>query len=267
MTDAAQLPLPISPDQVVAKRDRFVLMVGWQDVPHLTPEMIAEEKRKHPPHEIEARSLGRPVLGAGAIYPVAESEFVIDPFPIPDWMPQVYGLDVGWNKTAAVWGAVDRDNDVVYLYGEYYRGMAEPAIHAQAIRARGEWIPGVVDPAARGRGVADGAQLLKIYTDLGLRLSIANNALESGLLEVYQRLSTGRLKVFKHLVCWLKEFRFYQRDDKGRIKSGLADHAMDSTRYLVMSGIAAATVRPSELWTLGKERGSFKSDYDPYARV
>lgn len=257
--------MAVSPEQpTIEKRSRFVVMAGWNDVPHLTPEMIAEETAGIPPHEIEARSLGKPSLGSGAIYPVPESEFLIDPFPIPEWMTQAYALDVGWKRTAALWGAHDRDSDIVYLYSEHYRGQAEPAIHAQAIRARGLWIPGVIDPAARGRNQKDGTKLKSQYEELGLVLSLADNSIEAGLLAVWQRLSTGRLKVFKTLVNWLKEFRFYQRDEHGRVKDGQADHLMDDTRYLIMSGLAVACVRPADMWTIGRKT-QHTSDYDPAA--
>lgn len=255
-----------SPEEVIAKRSRFVVMAGWSNAPHLTPEMIAEEKSRIPPHEFEARSLGKPSLGQGAVYPVPESEILCDPFVIPDWMPQCYALDVGWKRTAALWAAWDRDNDVVYLYGEHYRGQAEPPIHAAAIRARGLWIPGVIDPAARGRGQKDGAQLLTIYqNDLGLNLTQADNALEAGIVAVWQRLTTGRLKVFRSLVNWIKEYRFYQRDEHGRIKDGQADHLMDDTRYLIMSGLSVACVRPADQWTTGKSQVAWQAEYDPLA--
>ena len=248
------------------KRSRFVVMAGWENVPHLTAEMIAEETAGIPPHEIDARSKGIPSLGQGAIYPVPESEILCDPFVIPDWMPQVYALDVGWKRTAALWGAWNRDDDVVYLYGEHYRGQAEPAIHAQAIKARGTWIPGVIDPAARGRSQKDGAQLIVQYRELGLDLTTADNSLEAGIVAVWQRLSTGRLRVFRTLQNWLKEYRFYQRDERGHIKDGQADHLMDDTRYLIMSGLARAIIRPAEQWTTGKQPSAFTADYDPYAR-
>jgi hypothetical protein len=182
-------------------------------------------------------------------------------------MPQGFALDVGWKRTAALWGAHDRDNDVVYLYGEYYRGQAEPAVHAQAIKARGLWIPGVIDPAARGRAQKDGAELMKIYGECGLDLVTADNALEAGIVNVWQRLSTGRLKVFRTLQNWLKEYRFYQRDERGRIKDGQADHLMDTTRYLCApSGLARMIIRPAELWTTGKQANQFTANYDPYAQ-
>ena len=128
---------------------KFVVGATWDDVPHLTPEQKAELWGSIPPYQRDARSKGIPQLGSGAIYPAPESEIVVDPFEIPLHWPRGYGLDVGWNRTAAVWGAHDRDTDVVYLWSEHYRGQAEPSIHAAAIRARGAWMQGTVDPALR----------------------------------------------------------------------------------------------------------------------
>ena len=173
-----------------------------------------------------------PQLGSGAIYPVPESDIVVPDMPIPTHWPRCYGLDVGWNRTAAVWGAVDKETSTVYLYSEHYRGQAEPVVHAQAIRSRGDWIPGVVDPAARGRGQKDGDQLLTQYQELGLKLKPAVNAREAGLFAVWQRLSGGKLKVFQSLSNWLAEFRLYRRDDKGTIVKE-NDHLMDAIRYFL----------------------------------
>jgi hypothetical protein len=69
------------------------------------------------------------------------------------------------------------------------RAQAEPAIHAASIRARGAWIPGVIDPAARGRGQVDGTRLIEQYGELGLLLAPAENAVEAGLYAVWERLS------------------------------------------------------------------------------
>jgi hypothetical protein len=176
---------------------------------------------------------------------VPESEFVVDDMQLPAFWPRAYALDVGWNRTAGIWGAWDRDSDIVYLYSEHYVGQAEPAIHAQAIGARGKWIPGVIDPASRGRSQDDGAQLMAQYKALGLDLRAADNAVESGLYEVWTRLSTGRLKVFKSLRNWLTEYRIYRRDEKGRIIKE-HDHLMDATRYLAMSGLKRAKVAAAQ---------------------
>jgi hypothetical protein len=196
---------------------KWVGYMGWQDVPHLDEATKEDLLRSYPPHEREARSRGEPALGSGAIYPIPEAEILCDPFPIPPYWPRAYGLDVGWRKTAAVWGAWDRSTDTVYLYSEYGRAEAEPSVHAAAIKARGDWIPGVIDPASRGRQQADGRQLITMYRQAGLKVSEADNAVEAGIYAVYERLSTSRLKVFTTLQGWRAEYRQYHRDENGKV--------------------------------------------------
>jgi phage terminase large subunit-like protein len=214
---------------------RFVVGCTWDDVPHLSKEVKEELWAAIPPHQRDARALGVPALGSGAIYPVPESDVVVPDFAIPDHWPRAFALDVGWNRTAAIWGAMDRESGTMYLYSEHYRGQAEPVVHVEAIKSRGAWVPGVIDPAARGRAQRDGAQLMQMYLDLGLDIEAAQNAVEAGLYEVWQMLSAGKLKVFASLANWREEFRLYRRDDAGRVVKE-KDHLMDATRYLVMSG-------------------------------
>lgn len=222
---------------------RYVVQAGWDDVPHLTDADKADLLKSLAPHQRDARSKGIPSLGAGAIYPVPESEIICEPFPIPAYFAKVYGLDVGWKKTAAIWGAHDRDSDVVYCFSEHYRGQAEPSVHAAAVKARGEWIPGNIDYA--GANQSDGTRIMSLYEAESLNLNKANKAVEAGLLEVYQRLSTGRLKIFSTLVHTIAEYRIYRRNEKGRIVKE-NDHLMDALRYLVM-GLENATTKPQKI--------------------
>ena len=222
---------------------KYLVMAGWSDVPHLDAKAIEELRESTPPHLRDAREFGKPSLGSGAIYPIPESEIICDPFQVPAHWPMVYGMDVGWKRTAAIWGAWDRESDVVYLWSEHYRGGAEPSVHADAVRRRAEWIPGVIDPAAKGRSQVDGKQLMQMYQELGLNLTPAKNAVEAGIHEVWQRFSSGRLKVFSTLQNTLAEFRLYRRDDKGRVVKE-NDHLMDAMRYLVVSGLDMACTVP-----------------------
>lgn len=226
---------------IIEGPDRAVVMAGWDDVPHLGAEEKARMLAESEPHLREARSKGIPSMGSGAIYPVPESDIVVSDMEIPGFWPRAYGLDVGWNRTAAIWGALDRDTDTLYLYAEHYRGSAEPVIHAASIKAKGAWIPGVIDPASAGSSQADGKKLLLLYRAQDLHLTPAENAVEAGIGDVWQRLSTGRLKVFKSLQNWLSEYRMYRRDEHGKIVKA-NDHLMDATRYLVRSGIKVAKV-------------------------
>lgn len=223
---------------------RYVVTATWDDVPHLSEATKRELWASIPPWQRDARAKGIPALGAGAIYPVPEEEIVIPDFAIPPHWPRAYGLDVGWRVTGAVWGAWDREANTGYIYAEHRRGEAEPTIHAAAIRGRGVWIPGVVDPAARGRAQKDGAQLLEVYKGLGLDLEPAQNAVEAGIYAVWTLLSAGRLKIFRSCQALLAEMRLYRRDENGRVVKD-NDHLCDALRYWVLSGRDRMKVAPA----------------------
>ncbi len=234
----------VPPDGPLTDSAYFV-NAAWDDVPHLTAAQKAELLAALPPYLRDAASRGLPLLGAGSIYPVQEDTYLVDDFPLPPHWERAYGLDVGWNRTAAVWGAYDREADRWTLYYEHYVGQQEPSLHARAIQAPGDWIKGCIDPGARGRSQNDGEQLLQDYNDLGLRLDVADNAVEAPLYQIWERLSTGRLKVFRSLSNWRKEMKLYRRDDKGHIVKR-DDHLMDAMRYLISSGRAIAKPVPVE---------------------
>jgi phage terminase large subunit-like protein len=253
-----------------ALHDRTVVTMTWDEAPHLDEKTKQKMMAALPPHEKDARSKGIPSLGSGAIYPVPESEIVCDPFEIPAFWNKGFAMDVGWNRTACLWGAHDRETDIVYIYSEHYQADMEPSLHAQAIRGRGDWMHGVIDPASRGRSQTDGQQLFQIYQELGLNLVPADNAVEAGIYAVWERLSTGRLKFFTNMQNLLKEYRVYRRDQKGRIvKKG--DHLMDCLRYLMISGIDVMGINYGKaedtifghLKEKGRRARDLANDYDP----
>ena len=216
-----------------------IVRATWDDAPHLGEEEKESLLQSLPPYQRDARSKGIPQLGSGAIFPVPESEIICEPFVIPKHYKVCYGLDVGWNNTAAVWLAHDLESDVVYVTQDYKRGQVEPAVHAAAIKARGADIRGVIDPASRGRSQKDGDQLIRLYRQQGLDVLPADNTVEAGIFDVYERLTTSRLKIFRTCQATIDEYRIYRRDDKGRIVKE-NDHLMDALRYAVRSGLGIA---------------------------
>ena len=203
----------------------FSINVWWDDAGHITNEMIEDMKKRYPKHELRARRFGEPVLGSGAIFTLDEDTYIIRPISLPLYWPRIYGLDFGWvHPTAALWLAHDRETNTVYAYAEHRRSQAEPAIHVAAIKARGEWIPGIAETA--GTNPEDGRRMIELYKSHGLKLKKVvkgPGSLESSIMRVQERLGNGTLKIMETCPMLISEMRRYHRDDKGAVVNEVDD--------------------------------------------
>jgi phage terminase large subunit-like protein len=257
LPDGMLPPNGINPDKPWKK----VINAGWDDVPHLSEEWKMKRLADYAVHERDARTKGIPTKGSGAIYPYPEDMFVIPPFQVPKYWPRSYALDVGYDHpTAVLWGALDPDSDILYIYSEHYLRQTEVAIHAAAIKSRGAWIPGVIDPSANHKR-SEFETVAEMYMREGLTLYPANNAVEPGIAECQQRIATGRVKVFNTCTNFLAEYRIYRRDENGKIVKK-KDDLIDAFRYLVMSGIQIGCIAPDPLSEFRRETIS-NNNYDP----
>lgn len=239
--------------------NKFVINVDWSEVPHLDEKQKEQILKSYSSHEREARSKGIPSLGSGAIYPYLLDNISVEPFQIPPWWPRGYGLDVGWNRTAAIWGALDPDTGVLYLYSEHYEGQAVPAIHASAIKSRGDWMWGAADPD--GVNMADGSKMYQLYEGEGLKLVKADKrSVEAGIFKVCQLFESGQLKIFSTLKNTISEYRTYRRDMNGKVLKK-NDHAMDAMRYLIFTGLDYLELPPD---SLPNRKSSSRAQRDEY---
>lgn len=229
---------------------KAIINAGWDDAPWLSEDSKRRMLDDTLPHLREARSKGIPAMGSGSIYPIPLADITVDPFPIPDYYERLYALDVGWNKTAVLWAARNPDTDVIYLYDEHYQGESPPAVHAEAIKSRGAWIPGVIDPASRGRSQVDGMKLMSMYKEMLRDLYPAKNEVDSGIVNMYNRIASGKLKVFSTLKNFQKEYILYRRDLNGKIVKE-NDHLMDTLRYIGNNIIRAVSKIDSSSSGLG----------------
>lgn len=219
--------------------DRALVQMSIEDAKHIAPEERQKIIDGFQEHEREARVHGVPMLGSGRIYGVAESILRAPPIEIPAHWARIVGLDFGWKNFAAVWLAWDRDADIVYVTDCYVSSEQTPIIHAAAIKARGEWIPCAWPHDGLSHEKGSGEALGALYKAQGLKMlderaqfETGGNDVEAGVMDILDRMRTGRLKVFDHLAPWFEEFRTYHRKDGRIVKEH--DHVMDATRYAVM---------------------------------
>lgn len=227
--------------------DRAVVRMGIKDAEHYTQEQRDKIIASYPEHEREARANGVPMLGEGAVFPIARSKIEYEPFPLPAHWPRICGLDFGWDHpTAAAWLAWDRDADCVYVYDCYAESRETPVIHSAAIRARGDWIPVAWPHDGLQHDKGSGEQIAEQYRKQGVEMlperatfEDGTNGVEAGVMGMLERMQTGRLKVASHLGQWFDEFTGYHRD-KGRIVKE-RDDILSATRYGIMMLRSAKT--------------------------
>ena len=230
-------------DDFIRKADEginLLIQAGWDDAPHLTEKDKADLLAIFPEHEHEARSKGIPYAGSGLIFPIKESEIVIEPFAIPKHWARLTGMDFGWDHpTAAINLAWDRDNDIVYLVDEYGASKKTPIEHAPHIRALCHFAPVAFPHDGLQHDKGGGEQMREQYVKQGVNMTAeratfedGSNSVEAGLMMMLTRMQQGKLKVFKHCVKWIEERRMYHRENGKIVKR--KDDYMDASRYALM---------------------------------
>jgi hypothetical protein len=219
---------------------RSIVRMTIDDAEHYTEEQRAAIIASYPAHEREARIKGIPSLGSGRVFPISEESIVIDPVPISREWARINGLDFGWDHPfGAASLAWDRDADVIYVVATYRAKEQTPVLHAAAIKPWGDWIPCAWPHDGYQHDKGSGDQLAGLYRDQGLNMMAEHatheeggNGVEAGIMEMLDRMQTGRLKVFRHLEDWLSEFRLYHREDGKIVKE--REDVMSATRYAIM---------------------------------
>jgi hypothetical protein len=216
----------------------------------ITAKIIAS----YPAWEKDARTKGIPTLGSGRVFPVSEESLACEHREFPPHWPRIGGMDFGWDHPfAAVELVWDRDTDTVYVSRTHRLKEATPIAHAAALRPWGKelrwaWPRDGNRETLEGAGIALASQ----YREQGLNLlhefshyleptGQKSVSVEAGLMDMLNRMTSGRFKVFKHLNDFWEEFRLYHRKDGKVVKEG--DDLMCATRYALMMIRHASTAR------------------------
>jgi len=246
-------------EEGIENPSRVVVMASWDDVPHLDEDAKKQILQGTPAMLRDAVAKGIPTFGEGNVYPLSRTDIECDPFMLPSHYKRWYGMDIGWNCTAAVFFAQDPDSGQIWITDVYRGERSEPLIHANAIKFKAkEWMMGAIDPGARQRSQKDGSQLMQVYRDAGLLVIPANNSVETGVSAVWELLSTGKLKVFKSCTPLFAEFMTYIYEH-GKIKK-TNDHIMDAMRYGILTMEKVART-PPENKSIGVSHSGRRFDF------
>lgn len=218
------------------------------DAGHYTPAEREVIIAGYPAHERDARAKGIPIMGSGRVFTIPEETLRIEPIAIPPHWYRGCGMDFGWDHpTANVWGAWDKDEDVFYIYAVHRQKETTPVVHAAAIKGKGAWIPVFWPHDGLQHDKGSGIQIAQQYRAQGVNMHRERSThapapgkpegsggfgVEAGIVEMIDRMQTGRLKVFRTCTEWFEEYRMYHRKDGLIVKEG--DDIMSATRIGIM---------------------------------
>jgi len=216
---------------------------------HISDEDKQELKTKYKGHAQEsARLRGRPVRGEGVVYPVSYDQVVIPDMEVPTHWQCLIGVDFPHTSGtfAAVKGYLNPEDDQLILTAERKLKESDTPTYAEALKSMDGDIVPIAWPHDGGRGAGEahsGISIAERYRNLGcnmlgmsahsLAMGKEDRSLTSITAECYDRMYSGRLKLFASLHELWREIQTYRTTD-GVVKQGQNDHCIDAMHKLVM---------------------------------
>lgn len=242
MTDVVRHFLEAKPNSGI-----YYKTVTWDDAPHLDKGAREELWNSYPEHERETRARGKPMLGAGAVFPIDEERITCTPFQIPPWFKRINGLDYGLEHPfGGGFCAHDGDSDTFYVYDCYKSKGETPVIHVAAMKKHGDWIPTAWPRDGSHREKSTGIPLRQLYKSQHGQMGLAmlkehahyanerGEHVEPGLQEMLEYMRVGKFKVFRGAgEPFLAEMRMYHRDEDGLLVK-VNEDVISAVRYAFM---------------------------------
>ena len=255
--------------------ERAMTVMGLKDQTHIPPEQFDTIIGQYPIHERIARIEGGIMRGEGRVFSIGQ-EVISEPpiVNVPEHWAKLFGIDFGiGHPFAAVLILWDRDSDVIHVHKTVKMADSIPLMQATPMKAIGADVPVAwpADGTARDKG--SGEPLATIYKkQTGLRMlpthatfEDGSISTEAGVLEIWERMTTGRFKVASQLSEWFEEFRSYHRKGGQIVK--VRDDLLSATRIAIMAKrFAKPVMLGSKRPAAGPNDGMASGiDFDVYA--
>ncbi|MGL5582854.1 MAG: terminase large subunit domain-containing protein [Cetobacterium sp.] len=229
----------------------------WDDAPHLTEEAKAELLASIPEWQREMRSKGLPVFGQGLIFNISNDDITVDNISIKPWWSILWSLDIGDTNdpTVITLNAYDPDNEVYYVVSqECLDKDRSPEAAANFILNSEYPLAPVQAPHDAGDGRDGSAGYATLMRQKGVKVrhepfrnpvntktdqigvsNRSNRSIETGLYYMNDYFKSGKLKLHKQCIGFLKDKNSYHSTAQGKLKSTTGEHHIDSARYGFMS--------------------------------
>lgn len=215
----------------------------------------------------------------GLVYPTWQKS-IVEPFEIPDSWRRIISSDFGRvEATTHLLGAIDPENDILYLYGEYKKGNNTSfmdhidgfwGLYSKVPRTSWMFAP-IGDPAGQTKGQTDRRSWFDLYAEHGIFYipsrtgKSSEYGISDGITLVNEYLEAGKLKIFSNMAETIDEIGNYRYktvdlmsgdDFKKRDENPIAykDHIMDALRGMVSMLPRDVGTKISEKQTLYKPR-------------
>lgn len=227
------------------------------------------------------RAFGGDMQGQGSVFETEQDQIKhnLDPASVPPYWAWMWALDFrhsgqesGGHPFAAVLGAWDRDNDILYIM-DAIRMFGMAANHVARIKESPMRDAPVAWPhdGGTGAGVMTNETIAGVYKKLGLAMrpthatfSDGGYNFEAGIQVMEERLAGKRLRVAAHLFDWFDEYGGYHRIN-GKVHK-VDDDLMSATRVLCMDLRFAKTFDRFPAMIRANQIGSIAQgvDFDVY---
>ena len=247
---------------------QYMQRATWDDAPHLSERIRRELLAAYPAWQRDMRTKGMPLLGTGLIFDFGDDEIKCAPFECPPHFFVINGMDFGWDHPQAhiqLW--IDIESDVIYVAHAWKKANVTPVTAWGSVKPWAKGVPTAWPSDGLQSEKSSGEQQKSAYVDAGWEMldvhatwPAGGVGVEIGIVELYERMTTGRFKVFSHLSDFFDEKMSYHRDENGKIVK-LNDDILSAIRYAYMMRRFAV-----QRWQLESAKGGqYQSDYDPYS--
>lgn len=224
---------------------------------YLPPDFISKNTINKDQAWIERYINGSFAFADGLVYP-QYSTAEVEPFEIPKKWKRIISCDFGRrDPTAYIAGAIDPDNDILYLYDEYYKPGGDWSEWVDGFwkmynkAPQTAWLmPPIGDPAGQSRGQATEDSWFSAYSEHGIHFIPSRTGkgselgISAGISKVSDYFTAGKLKYFSTLNDFKLEISDYkyktsslmeEADKTGSDEKpvGYKDHLMDALRGMI----------------------------------